>query len=218
MSLNFLMIGPQTSATSANSGTDPAAQQNNLVLDWPSNVTLGPPLYNCLSIGFPGYTIKGTDGINKKLIRPNHDVSFYDNLDQLAAFVQSTTQTLIGGTYPGVAITMQGRTIYVTDNTPTNAQPKTLNFQDLIGQPTWVGPSQIQVQAVLRGDLNINDLIKLPKTPLVTQAASFSQYKSKPNFADTTYSITQLRHVGDFRQPDGASWATVINCVDNGGS
>jgi hypothetical protein len=217
MSLNFVMnTGPQTSATSPDSGTDPASQQNNIVLNWTRGVPLGAILKNCLEIAFPGYTVKVN--ISQNLLRPNNDTSIYDNLRELASFIQSTTQALIGGTYPGVSITLQGRVIFVTDNTPSAAAPTQIAFQDLIGQPTWTGPFTIQVTTVMRGDLDINDTIMLPQTPLVTQAASFSNYKTKPNFANIKYSITGLRHVGDFRQPDGSSWATVIDCVDNSGS
>jgi hypothetical protein len=216
MSLELLMVGGSSVVTStATPGT--AAAFNDIVLNWTAGVPLGPILENCLSIAFPGFKVVIADNLNPGLVRPNQEMSFHYSFNDLATFIQTTTQALIGGNYSGVQMTMSNNKITVFDNTPPNstAKPKQIAFQDLIGQPTWKGPSTISVQTVMRGDLAINDYFTMPNTPLITSAASFSNYKTKPNFSTTVYQITELRHVGDFRQPDGASWSTIITGVDN---
>jgi hypothetical protein len=214
MSLHFVLLGAQTSATSPDSGTDVASQQNNIVLNWTRGVPLGAILKNCLAIAFPGYAINVA--ISDKLVRPNSDTSFYDNLRELATFIQATTQALIGGNYPGVSIVLQGRTIVVFDGTvTTNTKPVAIQFSDLVGQPTWVGPQEIQLQLVMRGDLSVGGSVTLPNVPIITQSSSYSNFKNKPTFTGSFF-VKSLRHVGDFRQPDGNSWVTVANVIFQG--
>ena len=56
---------------------------------------------------------------------------------------------------------MQGGAVYAYDGT-TSFTPKAINFFDLIGQPTWLNYAQIQIQVVMRGDIQVGDVVSLP--------------------------------------------------------
>ena len=73
-----------------------------------------------------------------------------------------------------------------------------------------VEPQPHLQSVVMRGDLNIQDLVTLPKTPITTTAAAFTNFQDATNFSGN-FIISYLRHVGNYRQPDGASWNTTMN-------
>jgi hypothetical protein len=137
--------------------------------------------------------------------------------------------------YQGVDIYPFGTTITVTDGTSSSSassnattgmsttagasasQPIQLGFNDLIGQPTWIGPQQLQVMTVMRGDLRASGFITLPITrATVTQSAvagtgpALSPYNQNVIFQGTWY-IGTLHHVGNYKDPSALSWVTVLN-------
>ena len=66
----------------------------------------------------------------------------------------------------------------------------------------------------MRGDLDINDQVKLPPS-LVTSSSSAFQGLTGNNPANNLaftgpYQIQSIHHYGNFRQPDAASWSTVF--------
>ncbi len=134
-------------------------------------------------------------------------------MTQFATWLNSLTADIIGGTYKGVSIAAQNGVLKVFDST-TPGGVKQIAFNDLIGQPTWFAPLTVNVPMVMRGDLTIGQIIKLPTPTLVqTQAASMSQYIKNSTAMQGEFQITQLRHVGNFRQPDGQAWTTAAWAV-----
>jgi hypothetical protein len=78
----------------------------------------------------------------------------------------------------------------------------------------------ISVKVVLRGGLKIGMDITLPQTlvgfsgadamlPLGAGGTDQRTHVSLPG----TYKIMKLLHIGDFRNPDGASWSTNIEAM-----
>jgi hypothetical protein len=61
----------------------------------------------------------------------------------------------------------------------------------------------------MRGDLNINDFILMPKTQFQTQSSVNTQYASTSIFQGV-FQIYKIRHTGNSRQPSGTSWITTI--------
>ena len=100
-------------------------------------------------------------------------------------------------------------TVHDGTNKPS---PKMIQFTDLVGQPTWIAPLTIQVKVVMRGDLAVNDIIMLPPTQVVTTAAAQSGIQGPLTFSGS-FQIASLRHVGNFRAPDGAAWVTIIDAL-----
>jgi len=207
MNLNFVVYA--STYTYANPG--------NFSLVWRANTSLADALKTTLNTAFPnlGIEIK----IANAYVR-NHDVTAnYKTLGQLATWVQKATHT---ATSAGVTIsTPVNNTIFITDySTPTlSANPTKLEFTDLIGQPTWLMPNRIQFTTIMRADIQVNTLVKMPPglqavPGIVTTAASttnaFQKYKMS---FQGNFLITAVRQVGNFRDPNGASWATVFEAV-----
>jgi hypothetical protein len=102
-----------------------------------------------------------------------------------------------------------------------------VDFSDIIGQPTWIGPNEIQFKTVMRSDITIAEQIKLPEAILPLQLLN---PKSAPKIDENTgqltasrqkssfqgvFQVKKIHHFGNFRQADAGSWVTVINAVFN---
>ncbi len=188
------------------------AMPANLVLDWKAGVPMGQALANTLNAAYPNHTIDVD--INPALVLAHDEKGFHSSLSQLAEFSKSTSQNIIGGSYPGLDIAVHDTTIKVYDGTSPDA-PVAISFNDLIGQPTWIAPSTISLRCVLRSDLVVGSYITMPRAAVTTTSSSFSQYRDKAAFQGK-FQITQARHLGHFRQADGSSWVTAYQAVEAG--
>ena len=91
----------------------------------------------------------------------------YPSLTTFAQYLQQRTQVMGAsstgnGNYPGVFIRIQSasKTIYAYD---TAFQTVNLNFQDLIGQPTWIDPGTVNFKTVMRSDISVGNMVKFPQ-------------------------------------------------------
>jgi hypothetical protein len=208
-SLDLILIAIQPSTVSP-------TPSSNIVFNWPPNTPLAQALATTFSGAFPG--MKQDINVSPNLVLPTAEFGFYANLGQFATYIRSLSQHILGKTpnYPGVAISVVNGVITAYDATPLAAAvgPKQIAFTDLIGQPTWLGPVEISACLVMRGDLKVGRFLKLPtgltSLATTTTAASLPQYRQASVFQGSFF-INSLRHVGRFRQPDGASWVTVAN-------
>ena len=121
--------------------------------------------------------------------------------------------------YPGVTATTDGKTIYVFDRTAPPSKTVKLAFQDLIGQPTWLGPTTITFQTVMRADIDVGDYITFP-AGIVSPYAQLTAGAVGPNVPaqsksvfQGTFAIVGMQHFGNFRQPDAASWNTTFRAA-----
>ena len=204
----------------------------NLVLSWPKGGTLSDALTLCLSTAYPGIPVSSQ--ISPNLISPENRTGYFSTLHQLAKTVNEMTIGAVGSgytayfqqdslgqiVYPGVQITYRGGTIYCYDYTVTPAVVQ-LDFNDLIGQPTWIAPNTIQIKTVLRADIAVGSLIKMPvgyqsAAGLVsTTAAALPSYIRYSSIFQGKFYVQALRHLGNFRG-SGEQWATIMNCVPAG--
>ncbi len=182
----------------------------NLVLNWKAGQPLSAALQSTLSIAFPGIPVRMSISPNLTL---NHDQQgYYQSLDELNDILLAQSKTIIKTPgYQGVRCIANGTNITVTDNT-TPPAPKMIAFTDLIGQPTWIDTNTIQSKLVMRGDLAINDIIRLPATLQTTTGNAQLNFQDRTTFSGN-FLITDLHHFGNFRQPDAASWNTTVNMV-----
>jgi hypothetical protein len=114
-------------------------------------------------------------------------------------------------------------TVIATDGTITT-KPKILAFTDLIGQPKWVDINMMQFTTVMRADIQVGSYVmmppglqNLPGIVTTTQPAAYQQLKYKTAFQGT-FLIQSVRHIGNFRDPDGAAWATIFQASVPGGA
>lgn len=187
----------------------PDPPPKNIVLDWRKGKPLADAIRQALQTAYPGLTPK--INISDKLVAPQDNVGYYANLRELNNYVRAVSHQIMTGDqkYIGVGLAIQGDEITVHDGT-SPPSPRQISFIDLIGQPTWIAPTTIQIKTVMRGDLKVSDRITLPPTRVVTTADAQSGVTGAPLTFSGTFQIKTLRHVGNFRQPDGAAWCTVI--------
>jgi hypothetical protein len=135
---------------------------------------------------------------------------------------QRAVQVAGGGTdYDGVWIVVGANKIVASDGTRA-PQTVAIAFEDLIGQPTWIAPGVITFKTVLRADIQVADFVTLPAgitSPYAgTTAAAVAPNAPVSNSSafSGTFTVNEIHHYGNFRQPDAASWnstftATVID-------
>lgn len=184
----------------------------NIVLIWRKGDTLAASLANTLKIAYPdlgqpkiqiGQYVNSSDVV--------HAVRTFSDLGQMV-------NSITGGK---VQMTIQNNVVLVYDGSVAQS-PKELRFIDLIGQPTWIQPNVMQFATTMRADIQVGQLVKMPAglqdAPGIIQttaASTPSQLKYKVSFQGS-FVIQSVRHIGNFRDPSGASWATVFQAATLG--
>lgn len=179
----------------------------NIVHDWKAGTSLASAIRATLATAFPSFT--ANINISPNLVLPNDEQGFYYTLTDYAQIVKRVSQNILKGIYSGVDITITETTFNVYDGTSVGT-PKLLAFEDMVGQPTWIGPLEIQAKLVMRADIAIGSLIKFPPAVATTSPQSFSQFRDKSAFTGI-FQVGQVHHFGNFRQPDAAAWVTTVN-------
>ena len=129
----------------------------------------------------------------------------------------AVSQKILGNTtYLGVQINQAGNTINVYDGTTQVPGARAVAYQDIIGQPTWLGFTT-NYKTVMRADFSVGDVATLPKAIAIATPQAALLPKNTVSFSGS-YMIQQVRHIGRFRQPDAASWVTVFDGASIPGS
>lgn len=226
----------QTTATPASSATVPSPSTNskpsNLIFNWAKGQTLISALTNCLSTAYPQYAIQGQ--INTNLVNAAEPISgFYATLEQLAKDVWEKSLSIISGyapdgAYPGVTLTLRGNVFFVDDGSASRV-PKEVLITDIVGQPTWVGPTRCQLTTIMRGDLAVGDVLQLPAFAYETSpnkpwvspggaaagfGGAYAMQKANPSFSGY-FKVLHVRHVGDNRSADSTAWVSTFDLVSS---
>lgn len=181
---------------------------SNITVNWKAGTTLVEVIKRTLQTAFPGYA--QTINISPDLVLSHDEAGFYGTLGQLAAYLKGISARILGGTYQGVEIVVKDKSFVVYDGT-SKTKPFPIQFTDLIGQATWIASQEVQLNCVMRADLNVGDYITMPPGQAINTAQSFSQFRQKSAFQGT-FMIRAMRHVGNFRYPEGEAWITTLNC------
>ena len=185
----------------------------NLVLNWTKGTELSVAIEQALRTAYPSGT-----NINVN-ISQNIRATETQNVPALSLTAFATKcyeyskRVIKDDKYIGVQISPSAdmTTINVYDGTVITPI-KTLQYNDLIGQPAWLTFSTISFKTVLRADLSVNTYIKMPEAAFKQTAASYPAFK-QTSLMQNKFLITQLRQAGNYRQPDGNSWCTIFNAV-----
>jgi hypothetical protein len=193
-----------------------------VAFSWTNGVPLATALYTALSQGFPGYLININISNNLQPPQGATQAGTYSSLQNFAQYLNQLTLPLgaqfAGAGYPGVSISIVGNTLFVYDGTEP---PNTINlaFQDLIGQPTWLGITTISFKTVLRADIKVGDQIMfpagiVPPYALTTPQAALpgSPARSKVVFQNA-FVIVEVHHYANLRQADADSWNTTFKAA-----
>jgi hypothetical protein len=185
-----------------------ASDPKNIILNWKKGQVLGDAIKSALSTAFPEF--QAEIKTSSKLVLNQDEAGYYETVTQFADYVKIVSQHILGKQgYLGVDILVQNKKFIVYDGS-TESTPKEVQFIELIGQPTWIEFSKVNFKCVMRADLNVGDYVKLPQGQATVTANSFSQFRSKTAFSGV-FRIDVVRHVGNFRQPDASSWATIYD-------
>lgn len=206
MSINFIPV--------------PAIYQNvnpgNIVWQWFPGQSITDALKATLSVAYPSIPFQSNVSANVATTRL--DVAFFSTFAQLAAHIKQLTAGVVSSTYQGVGLVFQSGTITAYDGTDENVTIN-LAFNDFVGQPTWVEPNTIQVQTVLRGDIQVGNFVKFPVgyqgLPgfVQTQQASSPSFFKYQSAIQGKFLVNQIRHIGNLREPNLNAWSTLLNCV-----
>ncbi|MHB8811684.1 MAG: hypothetical protein ACYDAE_00275 [Steroidobacteraceae bacterium] len=192
----------------------------NISFNWPKGTQLSSALARTLAQAFPQY--KPRISISQNLALATTEAGTYSTLAAFGEYLSDLTvrigTPIYGETYPGVAITIRGNTIVASDGT-VQTPPIQLAFQDLIGQPTWIGPTEITFRTVLRADIPLLSFIKFPLGILTPYALTspeaavpYTPARSKSVFQGSFF-VNEIHHFANFRQADGDSWVSVFKAI-----
>ena len=203
----YFIAGPVTAATAY-------PKPVNLVVNAQPNQPMAAWLNATLKTAYPDFPV--VIDISPNLTRPNAEVGYYGNIGELATYVNKTSRDIVRDpNYSGVCLTLDNSQLSAKDWNSANAvtvAPKQINFQDLIGQPTWIAAGGIiQLKCAMRADLNINDPIVLPKTIVTNTQAAASNLTNQTATFQGGFVIVEEHHLGNFRQPTAEAWVSVFN-------
>jgi hypothetical protein len=231
-----LLLSPLPLAMSVSAGNQsvPALTANNFTLNWQAGQPLATAIKSTLQTAFPGVPLQIL--INPRLILDRAEYGIYATLGEFNDFVNRRSVSILGPGNPqyyGVLIGARNGAIAVYDGTTDTSNvaatggtspqaPKTVNiaFTDLVGQPTWIGNGTVQVTVILRADIQQGDFVTLPpslatvstKGALDNPAGTFSQAKWSSQFQGT-FSVQQVRSVGNYKSPQGTAWVTTLQAI-----
>lgn len=187
----------------------------NISWNWLKGQSMSQALQTTLTSAFPGIKVNININSNLVLTNQNQDAHPFPSLSQFAQYVRDRSiATLNQANYAGVRIGYDAsqNAINVSDGS-TQPQPKQLNFDDFIGQPTWLGTA-VNFKTPMRSDLKLFGAVTMPQglNPINTAQSSILQSSSNLSFQGT-YQVTQVRHVGRYREASGDAWCTVVTAV-----
>jgi hypothetical protein len=201
--LNFIMVQPEGPL--------------NFSFKCPNNGFLGDAIRTTLTNVFPTATIN--INISDRLVLPEEMSTSYYTLSEFTRAMYSRSKSIYNdANYPGIQISNNNNIIEVYDFTVKSTDnPIQIQFEDLIGQPTWLSPGVLTFKTIMRYDVKIGSEIIMPTQSnasgnrglVVTTPESYSQYKSTVVFSGT-FKVQLIRHLGSFRQPDANCWVTLF--------
>lgn len=190
----------------------------NFTLVWRAGQPLSTALQNMFSVVYPNQPVSMNIGSN--IVNDTDFIHRASTLEGLAGVLHDFTDTMFS---QPVYHTIQAGKIVVYDKTYQPA-PIQLAFTDFIGQPTWIDQQTMQVKTVMRADIQVGAIIAMPQgfqnAPglITTQGSSLPSSNKYKSAFQNNFTVSELRHIGDYRSPDGSAWATIFNCIENAAS
>jgi hypothetical protein len=190
-----------------------------LAFTWKKGTTLAAAIQQTLAAAYP--SLKTNINISSALVLPADEMGVYQTIQQFAGYVKDVSQQIVNGanqdgTYPGVDITLNNGVFSVFDgSSPSN--PKALNFQDFIGQITWIDAFTVQFNMVMRSDIAIGDTVTFPSSlqyATISSQSSNSQARNQAAFQGT-WTINMVRSVGRARGPAAQDWITTFRAFSS---
>jgi len=199
----------------ANRGTPaPFAASNqfpvrNIVLNWQKGAPLSQALMQCFQTAYP--ELQASVNVSPNLVANQNNLHFAGAIAELNSWLREFTigeySNSMPQQYQGVSIVMGNGKIAAHDGTKTSGA-KQIQFTDLIGQPTFIERNEISFKTVMRGDLSVGDAITLPQGQILNVSGNLGLGAELA--VSGSWTINQLRWIGNSRNPNGDAWCTVI--------
>jgi hypothetical protein len=205
------VVGGMTSSFFGGGNIAPLSQPLNLIHNMMPGMDLSSAIQDTLSKAFPQANINVL--ISQGIKMGYQDAGMYQSLEQYSDYIQKLSQSVLGSkNYQGVQLTSYNNTLTALDFTKPVSNGD-INYLDLIGQPTWLDIATISVKVVLRGGLHVGSYVTLPQTLVNFAGADAAIPMGAPDqrthiSLPGVYWVDKILHIGDFRNPDGASWST----------
>ena len=201
MTLDFYIL--------ADAGVPIVPKAANVIHNWPAGQPMSQAIKQTLTTAYPSYT--PVINISPKLVLSYTDTGYYQSIGQYATYIFNISNSIMNSSsYHGVQMHFKNKQIIVNDGT-VKGNSFTVNFQDLIGQPIWTGPITIQFKTVMRGDADVGMTAILPQSlATLTYASGTQSGGSASNVIQGNFTVTSIRHTGNFRQPDWPSWCSTF--------
>jgi len=187
-------------------------EPGNVVINWMKGSPLKSALETSIKTAYPRAKINVQ--IDPNMILDFDCVGSYASIIDLMPTLEAAAAQVGKNIYS----VYQAGTILIYDDT-YKPSPISIDFVDLVGQPTWIATNTMQVTTVLRADIYVGAQIKMPakfqNIPGLIQTAQDS-YPSSNKYSSAfqgTFQVLENRAVGNFRTPDGQSWVSIFNCV-----
>lgn len=187
---------------------------------WAVGQPLAAALLTTFQQAYPGYqvSVNIVEGLRPRGLQQG----CYNSMTAFAGYLADQTRPAgealgIDG-YGGVQISFYGKQIRVYDQT-TQYKTVQLNFQDLIGQATWINFVTLNFKTVMRGDINVGDAVVFPPGVIAPYALTSPQAavpgapsRSKSIFQGQ-FKVQAVHHFANYRQADADSWVTTFDVV-----
>jgi hypothetical protein len=213
------VVGGMTTSFFGGGNISPLSAPLNLIHNMMPGMDLSGAIQDTLSKAFPQANINVL--ISQGIKMGYQDAGMYQSVEQYADYIQKLSQSALGSKgYQGVQLTSYNNTLTALDFTKPVSNGE-INYLDLIGQPTWLDVQTISVKVVLRGGLHVGSYVTLPQT-LVNFAGADAMIPGNAPDQRThislpgVYKVAKILHIGDFRNPDGASWSTNYELLTSG--
>jgi hypothetical protein len=187
----------------------------NLIHNMLENTPLSSAITQTLSTALPGMGMNVN--ISSLLKLAYQDSGVYQSMAQYATYINKLSRSIMGGF--GVHMASHNNTVYVSDLTKPGA-PVVLTAFDFIGQPTWIDNVTVEIKVVMRADIKPFDTVTIPANTLMNISGEAiiplqSEQVRSVTLESMTFYVTSIRHIGDFRNPDGNYWCTIIQAITN---
>jgi len=185
----------------------------NIPVIWEEGTELTDIVKTALTTAY-GIPVNGSFSKNLKWTEKTQSqnfnlISFSQTINNISRIINKSSN------YLGASITLNTAGFYLSDTGVTPTAAKTITFNDIIGNLTWLDINLIQAKVVMRADINVGDYITFEQNiPVNNVINNNSQYRNNLSFNGTFY-VQRVHHMGSSRQPDGNSWVTVIDAVIN---
>jgi hypothetical protein len=212
-------VGGITTMLFGGGGSNPLVSPLNIIHNMMPNIPLSSAMQETLSKAFPQANINMLISSGLKLAY--QDAGVYQSVEQYIGYINKLSHSILGAkNYLGVIISSFGKTINVGDGTQPISQGQ-VTYLDLIGQPTWIGVNMVSLKTVLRADLHVQSEVTIPETLMGVQADAIlplvpaSAQRTNLSFTGT-FIVRRVLFIGDFRNPDGASWSANYELILKG--